>query len=402
MAASLPVLPRPRFARSARSRLLTGVAGGLAERLEIDPWAARLLVVLLALAGGAGLVGYLLAWSVSTDPEEQAAPPPVNTRHTLAAAAATLAALLTLRGVGLWPGDAVMVPAMASALGGALLGSRLPASDRARARRAAIQAMFGARSWPLRLLVGGILALGGILLLAGAGTWDQVRQEARSVALALVGLTIVMGPWLGRLMEQLDQERRERIRSEERAAMAAHLHDSVLQTLTLIQRSADEPRRMVRLARHQERELRAWLYGDRHAMAGPESLARAVELVAEEVETNHDVRVEVVVVGDHVLDQPAEALLGAVREAAVNAARHAGVDSIAVYVEVEEEMLSAFVRDRGRGFDPDRVPADRHGIGDSIRGRVRRAGGEATLVTAPGAGTEVQMRVPVPHPAGAR
>jgi signal transduction histidine kinase len=295
-----------------------------------------------------------------------------------------------------------MVPAMAAALGGGLLGSRLPASDRARARRAALQAMFGANTWPLRLLVGGVLAAGGVLLLAGAGTWDQVRHQALSVVLAVVGLAIVLGPWLGRLMEQLDQERRERIRSEERAAMAAHLHDSVLQTLTLIQRSADDPRRMVRLARHQERELRAWLYGDRREMAGSTSLARALELVSEDVETNHDVRVEVVVVGDHPLDEPAQALLGAVREAAVNAARHAGVDSIAVYVEAEEQALSAFVRDRGRGFDPDQVPADRHGIADSIRGRVRRAGGEATVVTAPGAGTEVQVRVPVPSAGGGR
>jgi signal transduction histidine kinase len=321
-------------------------------------------------------------------------PAPVSARRTVAAAAASIAALITLRAMGLWPGDAVMLPAVAAALGGVLLGERFRAAERGRASSAARRAVFGERIGPLRVLIGGVLAVGGMLLLAGAGSFAQIRQEALSVSLALVGIVIVLGPWFGRLLDQLDAERRERIRSEERTAMAADLHDSVLQTLALIQRSADDPRRMVRLARHQERELRAWLYGDRRTMAGPDSLPTAVELMAAEVEANHDVRVETVVVGEHPLDEPARALLGAIREATVNAARHAGVETIAVYVEAEEHALSAFVRDRGRGFDLTRIPADRHGIESSIRGRVRRANGEATVATSPGAGTEVQIRVP--------
>lgn len=397
MAASLSSLPRPRFARSAHGRMVTGVVGGLAERLEIEPSVARLLTILLALAGGVGLIAYLVAWSLSTEPQEGPPPAPVSARRTAAAASAVLGVLVALRHVGLWPGDAIMLPALAAALGGVLLGERFRSAERGRARSAARRAVFGERVGPVRVIVGGVLAVGGMLLLAGAGSFAQIRQEALSVSLALVGIVIVLGPWFGRVLDQLDQERRERIRSEERTAMAADLHDSVLQTLALIQRSADDPRRMVRLARHQERELRAWLYGDRRTMAGPDSLPQGVELMAAEVEANHDVRVETVVVGDHALDEPARALLGAVREATVNAARHAGVETIAVYVEAEEQALSAYVRDRGRGFDPGRIPDDRHGIESSIRGRVRRAGGEASVVTAPGAGTEVQIRVPIPN-----
>jgi signal transduction histidine kinase len=178
--------------------------------------------------------------------------------------------------------------------------------------------------------------------------------------------------------------------------MATHLHDSVLQTLAMIQRSPGDPRRMVRLARRQERELRAWLYGDQQALDGPVSLAGAAELLARDVETDNDVRVELVVVGDHPLSDAGQTLLGAVREAVVNAARHAGVDTVSVYVEAEPHQLSAFVRDRGRGFDPEAVPADRHGIADSIRARLARAGGRAALVSAPGDGTEVHLTMPLP------
>ena len=381
--------------------MLTGVVGGLAEELRIDPLAARLLVIVLGLAGGVGLIGYLLAWWASSEPvgsPSAPAPPPPLARRTAAATAVTAGVLLALRAIGLWPGDGVMIAAATAAVGAVLLAWRGRRPDPARTRQAAsgaVDAVFSGGISLWRLVVGGLLAAGAVFSLAGVQSPEQVMRAAQSVGLALAGMTVVLGPWIGRLLEQLNTERRERIRSEERAAMAAHLHDSVLQTLALIQRTPSEPRRMVRLARRQERELRAWLYGDQHASAGPASLAGAVERLAAEIEGDHDVRIEVVTVGDHPLDERARTLLGAVREATVNAAKHAGVDSIAVYLEAEEHLLSAFVRDRGRGFDPERVPADRHGVADSIVGRLERAGGRVALFSTAGEGTEVQLYLPL-------
>jgi signal transduction histidine kinase/phage shock protein PspC (stress-responsive transcriptional regulator) len=376
--------------------MLTGVVAGIAERLEVDPFVARLLVILLALAGGLGVIGYMLAWAVSAEPDERATVPPVSLRRTVAVSCVTAGVLLVLRRYWLWPGDGVM----AAVTGAVLLAGRYRLAEPQRSRKVAsdaADALFSGRVSPPRVLIGGGLALGGVFLLFGAGPLEEIGRAGESAGLVLAGTTIVFGPWLGRLREQLNLERRERIRSEERAAMAAHLHDSVLQTLALIQHNPNEPRRVVRLARQQERELRTWLYGgDRRALDGPDSLPGAAEQLAAEVEADHDVRVSVVVVGDHPLDNRARTLLGAVREATVNAAKHAGVDSIAVFIEVEPGQVSAFVRDRGRGFDPERVPSDRRGIADSIRARMERADGRVVLVTAPGEGTEVQLYMPVP------
>jgi len=205
-----------------------------------------------------------------------------------------------------------------------------------------------------------------------------------------------------RLLGALDEERRERIRSEERAELAAHLHDSVLQTLALIQRGATQnrPHEVVHLARRQERELRAWLYGDRGAPGGPldnagsERLSTAVAALAGDVEGDHAVTVEVVVVGDGPVDASTAALLGAIREATVNAAKHAGVADVSVYVEAGPREVTAFVRDRGNGFDPSTVPGDRHGIAHSIRGRIERHGGRVAITTGPGRGTEIELHVP--------
>ena len=186
-----------------------------------------------------------------------------------------------------------------------------------------------------------------------------------------------VAPAVGRLLRSLDDERAMRIREDERAAVAAHLHDSVLQSLVLIQRS-DDPRRMTSLARRQERELRAWLYGVA-AHGDPTSLHAAIEALTVEVEADHDIRVEAVVVGDQPLDAAARTLLGALREALVNAARHADVDRVDVFVEADDAELTGFVRDTGKGFDPAVIPDDRRGISDSIVGRLQRAGGVATL-----------------------
>jgi signal transduction histidine kinase len=213
-----------------------------------------------------------------------------------------------------------------------------------------------------------------------------------TAGLAVAGLTVVFGPYLGRLARELGDERRERVRTEERDAMAAHLHDSVLQTLALVQRRADQPREVVALARAQERELRAWLYG-RAGEREADSFAAAVEAIAAEIEAMHGIDVDVVTVGDCPVAGDVLALLAATREAIVNAAKHSGADAVSVYVEVEPAKVGVSVRDRGKGFDPATVPDDRRGIADSIRARLQRHGGKATVTSAPGEGTEVELEV---------
>lgn len=188
----------------------------------------------------------------------------------------------------------------------------------------------------------------------------------------------------------LDAERADRIRAEERAELAAHLHDSVLQSLALIQRNPEDHDEVRAIARKQERELRQWLSG---ASSDESSFAAAIAVVAEDVEQRHRVAVELVVVGDGSLDGRLEALLGAAREAMVNAANHSGASSVSVYAEIDSRAASVFVRDRGDGFDVESVPADRRGLSESIHGRMQRSGGSAEVVTAPGSGTEVRLIV---------
>ena len=206
-------------------------------------------------------------------------------------------------------------------------------------------------------------------------------------------LPYLVGPYVGRLTTQLRDEERARIRDQERNDMAAHLHDSVLQTLALMQRAASDPRRMVMLARRQERELRSWLYDSKtNAEAG--SLTARAEGIAAEVELDHGMPVDLVVVGDVEVTAAADALLLAVREATVNAAKHAKADLVSVYIEVDPTAITAFVRDKGVGFDPDAIGDDRRGIAMSIRDRIERVGGRATLESAAGAGTEWELVVP--------
>ncbi|HYL51104.1 MAG TPA: ATP-binding protein, partial [Acidimicrobiia bacterium] len=189
--------------------------------------------------------------------------------------------------------------------------------------------------------------------------------------------------------------RRERIRADERAEVAAHLHDSVLQTLALVQRRANDPREVVRLARMQERELRSWLLagGGPADTNGSASLGVALEEVAAAVEAERGVPVEVVRVRDCPFDGM-EALVLAAREAIVNAAQHSGANSVSVYLEVEADEATIFVRDRGSGFELGGVPDDRGGIRNSIVGRMTRAGGHAAVRSTPGEGTDVELVLP--------
>jgi signal transduction histidine kinase len=221
-----------------------------------------------------------------------------------------------------------------------------------------------------------------------------LRQVVLAAAATIAGLGLILYPWVGGLLRDLGEERRERIRSEERAEVAAHVHDSVLQTLALIQRNADKPRELVALARRQERELRSWLYGDRARDAGA-TLASEMSAMAVEVEERHDIEVDVVTVGDCPLDAHVNALVQSAREAAVNAAKHSGATEVSVYVEVEPDKVSVFVRDRGKGFDPSVVPAHRKGISESIEARMARHGGTTQVTSSDGEGTEVALEIPL-------
>ncbi|MCW2608584.1 MAG: putative two-component system sensor kinase, partial [Frankiales bacterium] len=234
----------------------------------------------------------------------------------------------------------------------------------------------------------GLLVAGLAGFLASRGELGAAREGLLSTVLAVVGLVVLSGPWWLRLTTDLRSERRERIRSQERAEVAAHVHDSVLQTLALIRKAADDPREVARLARTQERELRSWLYAPASTSM---DFAAALEAAASEVEEQHGIAVEVVVVGDAPPDDALRALVAAAREALVNAALHAGVGSVSLYAEVGPERVEVFVRDRGAGFDLAAVPPDRHGVRGSIVERMARHGGHAVVRSAPGEGTEVRL-----------
>ena len=218
-----------------------------------------------------------------------------------------------------------------------------------------------------------IVAIAAIYFLTQERGLSGVVDLASATGIAVVGVALILGPWITKLLGDLAAERRERVRSQERADVAAHLHDSVLQTLALLQKNADDPAAVATLARRQERDLRAWLYGDEDQHG--DSLVAALRAAAAEVEEAHHVTVEVVGVGDAALDADVAALARAAREAMVNAAKHAGVGRVDVYAECDGRTVEVFVRDRGAGFDPEQVAEDRLGVRGSIVGRVERHGG---------------------------
>jgi signal transduction histidine kinase len=241
-----------------------------------------------------------------------------------------------------------------------------------------------------RLVVGvGLMVTALVLFAAQTGQAGVARDVLIAGVLGVAGLALMVGPWLFRLAGDLSEERAERVRSQERADVAAHLHDSVLQTLALIQKHADDGRTVARLARAQERDLRSWLYEDDQQAAT--SVAGGLRACAAEVEDAHGLPVEVVTVGDIPYSEQTRPLVLAAREAMVNAAKHSGAEKVDVYAEMADGLVEVFVRDRGKGFDEAEVPADRLGVRNSILDRMRRHGGTATLRTAPGQGTEVRL-----------
>jgi signal transduction histidine kinase len=365
--------------------MVAGVCAGLAARLGVEVGVIRLAAVLLTLCGGLGLVAYGVLWISLPESDLPIGRPRRGAAIDSAAILATCAgAGLLARTSGYWVGDKVALPALVLAAGAALLGGR---DESVRGVRT--------RGWPLRIASGAsLVAIGGAVSAAVAtGGWRTVGQSALGALVLVAGVAFLAWPWLGRLSTDLKFERRERIRSQERADVAAHLHDGVLQTLALIQHKAEDPREVRAMARRQERELREWLFEDpsKKQIDSVGTLLRR-ELAA--VEDDHQIRVEVVSSGDAPLDDASRALVAAGREAVVNAARHAKVDKIDVYMQADATSVELFVRDRGVGFDPAAVDADRHGVAESIRGRVERAGGAVEVRTALGEGTEIELRVP--------
>jgi len=373
--------------RPRQGRLLGGVCVGLEPVLGVPVGVIRFAFLLGALAGGVGIAAYIAGVVLLPEVDGPAAPARRRDAIEMAAIFAIIAgAFLACRASGLWVADVVGFPGVAAAAGVALVWGRAESRT----------AVLAGRGGPLRIAFGVTLVIGGgVAFLAATG---DVRAIGRSLAFGgvfVVGLLLMAGPAVGRLVEALRTERRERIRSEERSEISAHLHDSVLQTLALIQVRAGDDREVQRLARRQERELRSWLQG-RPPEATAATVAELVASIVAEIEDDHAIRVELVVVGDAPLDDRLRALALAGREAVLNAAHHAGVATVDAYLEVEPQQVTLFVRDRGKGFDPTAVDPDRRGLAESVQGRMARAGGRAQVRSSVGDGTEVELVVPRP------
>jgi signal transduction histidine kinase len=389
----------PRLSRYPDRGLLGGVGAGIAQQLGVDALLVRIAMALMLAAGGIGVAIYALAWAlIPVAPESEGVGRPRGAwREALLIVLVTGAALFGLRRAGLLIGDHFAWPLVLGTCGlalvwrpsGAFAGpdtSRRRLSPRRLLRRPG-------RIDPPRLLIGVLLvAFASAALLHDLGVLGNLGKALGTVAIVATMLALLFGPWFVRLGRSLASERAARIREQERADVAAHLHDSVLQTLALIQKRAGDPREVAGLARHQERELRRWVF-ERPGVAAQDSVKTTLERAVAEVEERHGVPVETVVVGDAPLDARLEALVQAAREAMTNAAKFAGCQRIDLYAEVDVAHVEVFVRDRGVGFDPDAIPPDRRGVRDSIIGRMQRHGGHASIRSAAGEGTEVELVV---------
>lgn len=403
--------PVRKLYRSAEGRWLGGVAQGLAGHLGLPVSWVRVVFFALILSNGLGVLLYGVFWFVVPLGAPQAPARPPGERRRLRRpdkgkvfAFAVLAAGLGVLGANLqFPiGGGYLWPLLIIGIGAAVVWRQ--ADDSRRAHWA--EATRRSRWLPLlRSLAGaGLVTLGvaGFLVVRSTSEYGSQLSLALQASLAvLVGIALLAGPYLVRMVQDLSEERTMRIRAQERAEVAAHLHDSVLHTLTLIQRNAEDSREVARLARAQERDLRTWLYRsaerpDEPAAGGeeeePRTLADAVRATAAEVEDHHGSPIEVVCVGDCPLDDRLAAQLQAAREAMVNAAKYGGNgEPVRVFAEVEGRTVFVSVRDRGPGFDLDAVPADRMGVRESVIGRMQRNGGRARVKSTPGEGTEVEL-----------
>lgn len=410
----------PRTRRIARERsgaVIGGVLGGLARWAGIDPIILRIgFIVLLVVSSGFAAIGYLAGWVLipasDADPDQRDRSlrlPGNNSRVAAGVGLLTLAGLLVLRELGIWWSDPLSWPLILASSGVALLWRQQrsdPVGESEVAARSTSEVLRGAESIPepsqrsrrarlADLYRGGFgiaLVIGAALLFLSAnGALGEARDVVLAIIAVVLAVALILAPFLWRMGRSLAAERAERIRSQERAEVAAHLHDSVLQTLALVQRRADSPNEVAALARRQERELRSWLF-DGTRPAASESLASALKAMAAEVEDSHQAVVEAVIVGDRAVDSRSDALVAAAREALINGAKFAAPDEpLRLYAELDAGRAQVFVHDRGPGFDPAAVASDRRGIRESIVGRMDRHGGRAELRSEVGGDTEVEL-----------
>jgi signal transduction histidine kinase/phage shock protein PspC (stress-responsive transcriptional regulator) len=386
-----------------------GVAAGLAAKTGWDVTIIRTVFVLAGLVSGWGAAPYVLAWLLvpAAGQSRPIATAALTDRRGIAQAAALGSVIVVVLGIvssaGVsWLGPlgwplVITVPALV------LIWRNAPPAEQAALQRftqPVIGLADGAQRSRLafRMILALFLIGGGVVILLVLGHKGRLLlPPLGGLGLVIAGFVVALGPWWLRVARDLVVERQARARAEERADMASRVHDSVLQTLALIQRRADDPQQVMALARAQERELRSWLFDGRApgAIEGAGlTLSGGVRQIQQEVEAQHGIAVEVVLVGDSELDDDLRALLAAGREATVNAAKWSGVPVVSVFAEVAEGAVSLYVRDRGTGFDPDLVPADRKGLAQSVHARMGRRGGTASVRTAPGEGTEVSLRMP--------
>lgn len=362
--------------------MVGGVAAGVGQAIGLDPILLRIAFIVLAFSGP-GLPMYAIAWLVmpaggsGPDADDRS---PVEFRRGVGLVLIVLGSVLALRAFGLTPPDAIVWPVLLVGVGVGLVWWH-------------VQPQIEFTRWAAARVTAGVLVMGTGLaaFVAGNISFSAIRDGLFGIVLVVGGLAILIGPWILVLIRDRAEGQRRAQAADARADVAAHLHDSVLQTLALIQRT-DDPREMTALARQQERELRRWLYVDDH---DPEewTLKSAIDRIAGVVEDRHDVDVEAIVVGDVAMDSHVEAIVAAVGEAATNAAKWSGQPSVSVFIEVGDGQVEAFVRDTGAGFDPDQIAEDRLGVRESILGRMERVGGIAEIVSAPGEGTEVRLAV---------
>lgn len=399
----------PRLYRARYHRMVAGVASGIAAHTGIPVTRVRVAFVLLLGLSGFGLLLYAAFWAV-LPPEPTSAnaePPKREIGQILPFVAIGLGVVLTqvlLFGSLGVAGTAGWLVAIIAVGAGIIWHQSDPERRRQWSETLPQVPWLGAvvdesdrRAFLLRFIGGGVLVAVGIIgvvaVYAPRGDFGAVLNGVIFALVGLAGVAVVAAPVLWRTYNQLRTEREGRIREQERAEVAAMVHDQVLHTLALIQRNAGDVKVVQRLARGQERSLRNWLY--KPSASPTERFAAALEQAAAEVEDTYAVTVEAVVVGDRENDERVNALVAAAREALVNAARHAKVQTISLYAEAEPEQLSVFVRDRGTGFDLSTVEDSRHGVRGSILGRMQRHGGRAEIRSEPGDGTEVRLTMPV-------
>jgi signal transduction histidine kinase len=401
--------PQRRLLRDPGNRVLGGVAAGLAQHLGAPVMAIRIAFFALALTDGLGAILYTAFWAVLPLSSQA---PKRNVRQLVPFVALGLGIGILSLLIGGPPGPSTLIGWMAAlaALGTGVIWHQASPKRRKRWSEALPGVPWlGAvldddrRGALTRFLGGGLLVILGLIGIIAYFARPLASQGFATIigallfaAVGLGGVGLALAPVLWRMFTQLTTEREARVREQERAELAAMIHDQVLHTLVLIQRSADDKKQILRLARGQERTLRNWLY---KSTASPtERFSAAIEQAAAEVEDTYAITVEVVVVGDRDVDERTGALVASAREALVNAARHAKVATVSLYAEVEEEQTSVFVRDRGTGFVLENVDDNRHGVRGSILGRMDRHGGKAEIRSAPGDGTEVRLTMPVADP----